>query len=177
MSISGDQRAASAAYALDAYAIQKEGGDGHYDETAVILTDLLADLMHYARQTGIDFGHCLTRAADHFTEECDADGIPAAIRATGIQPPRQASPRASAPCTGVSVGPVYDDPENGITVPVPDAPHTATVWTVYRDLPGGGREPLIDCASEHSANVAASMVERALAVAGLGKGTGEGGAS
>lgn len=62
----------------------------------------------------------------------------------------------------VEVMPVYEDPDEGFCEPVPDAPHTATFWTVYGNLKESGVEALIDCADERSAEIAAFIFERAL---------------
>lgn len=62
----------------------------------------------------------------------------------------------------VEVMPVYEDIDEGFCEPVPDAPHTATFWTVYGHLKTGGVEALIDCADEHSARLAAELLEIAL---------------
>ena len=63
---------------------------------------------------------------------------------------------------GVEVSPVYEDPDNRFCEPVPDAPHTATFWTMYGHLREGGVEALIDCVDERSAEIAAFIFERAL---------------
>ncbi len=64
---------------------------------------------------------------------------------------------------GVEVLPVFEDPDGGYSEPVPDAPHTATFWTVYGHLKEeGGVEDLIDCVDERSANFAAFILEYAL---------------
>jgi len=63
---------------------------------------------------------------------------------------------------GVEIMPVYEDPDKGFCEPVPDAPHTATFWTVYGHLREGGVQALIDCTDERSAEVAAFIFERAL---------------
>ena len=63
---------------------------------------------------------------------------------------------------GVEVLPVWEDPDGSYSEPVPDAPHTATFWTVYRHLKEGGVEDLIDCVDERSANFAAFILEYAL---------------
>jgi hypothetical protein len=58
--------------------------------------------------------------------------------------------------------PVYEDPDEGTCEPVPDAPHTASFWTVYGRLREGGAHALIDCTDEHSASVAALVLRIAL---------------
>lgn len=58
----------------------------------------------------------------------------------------------------VEVMPVYEDREEGWCEPVPDAPHSATFWTVYGHLRTGGVEALIDCADEASAERAATLL-------------------
>ena len=62
----------------------------------------------------------------------------------------------------VEVMPVYENKAEGWCEPVPDAPHTASFWTVYGHLRTGGVEALIDCADEHSANRAAALLGIAL---------------
>jgi|GEM_PF-4354509 len=62
----------------------------------------------------------------------------------------------------VEIMPVWEDPDDGTCEPVPDAPHTATYWTVYGHLKTGGVEDLIDCHDERSAEVAAFVLEQAL---------------
>jgi len=64
----------------------------------------------------------------------------------------------------VEVLPVYKDKEQGFCEPVPETPHEATFWTVYGHRKEGGVTALIDCADEHSADVAASILEKALLV-------------
>lgn len=39
------------------------------EENETVLSDLLADLHHYADEHGIDFQRCLERAAFHYSEE------------------------------------------------------------------------------------------------------------
>lgn len=62
----------------------------------------------------------------------------------------------------VEIMPVYEDPDEGFCEPVPDAPHTASFWTVYGHLKEGGVEALIDCIDERSAEIAALIFEHAL---------------
>jgi hypothetical protein len=62
----------------------------------------------------------------------------------------------------VEVMPVWQDPDTGFCEPVPDAPHTATFWTVYGHLRSGGTEDLIDCVDERSAEFAAHILLAAL---------------
>lgn len=69
MSITNEQRARWAEAALQAYATGKEGGEALYDEPALVVSDLLADLMHYAAREAIDIRVCYTRARGHFEEE------------------------------------------------------------------------------------------------------------
>ena len=62
----------------------------------------------------------------------------------------------------VEVMPVYEDPDEGFCEPVPDAPHTATFWTVYGHLREGGVDALIDCYDERRADTAAAILAFAL---------------
>ena len=62
----------------------------------------------------------------------------------------------------VEIEPVYEDKEEGWCEPVPDAPHTATFWTVYGHLRTGGVEALIDCVDELSAERAAALLAQIL---------------
>lgn len=62
----------------------------------------------------------------------------------------------------VEIMPVYEDPDEDYCEPVPDAPDSATFWTVYGHLKEGGVEALIDCVDEHSANIAAAILRNAL---------------
>lgn len=62
----------------------------------------------------------------------------------------------------VEIMPVRHDPEHGACEPVPDAPNTASVWTVYGHLKEGGVEAVIDCADEASADSAAFILRQAL---------------
>lgn len=64
----------------------------------------------------------------------------------------------------VEILPVREDPDDGACEPVPDAPHTASFWTVYGHRKEGGVTALIDCADERSADVAGFILEQALAV-------------
>lgn len=64
----------------------------------------------------------------------------------------------------VEIMPVYEDPDGGFCEPVPDAPHTATFWTVYGHLRQGGVDALIDCYDERSADTAAAILGFALRV-------------
>ncbi len=67
--ITSEQRAAWAAKALLQYAIDKEGGEELYDEAELVLSDLLADLRHYAARESIDFKTCIDRAEMHYDAE------------------------------------------------------------------------------------------------------------
>ena len=69
--------------------------------------------------------------------------------------------------------PVREDPDQGFCEPVPDAPHTATFWTVYGHLREGGAEDLIDFYDEASAEAAASILEQALTASALRAATDE----
>lgn len=62
----------------------------------------------------------------------------------------------------VEVMPVYEDSEERWCEPVPDAPHTASFWTVYGHLRTSGVEALIDCTDEYSAHRAAELLGIAL---------------
>lgn len=148
------ERALWASHGLLTYATGKEGGDELYDDTATVLTDLLADLMHLCAWQGVDFRECIIRAETHYDAE----------HGGGPLPPRRLSAAclALARFEGVDIEPVFEDREEGICVPVPDAPHTADFWTVYGRLRDGGAEALIDCADEHSAHVAAAILSRLL---------------
>ena len=63
---------------------------------------------------------------------------------------------------GVEIMPVFEDPDKGFCEPVPDAPDTATFWTVYGHLKVGGVDALIDCVDERSADIAAVILRQAL---------------
>lgn len=73
--ITNADRATWAETALLEYAIGKEGGEELYDETSIVLTDMLTDLMHYAAREGIDFTRSLDQATGHYGQE----GIPSSI--------------------------------------------------------------------------------------------------
>ena len=53
MLVTNGERAERAAYALDCYAIKKEG-QPDYDTPECIATDLICDLLHLIRAHGID---------------------------------------------------------------------------------------------------------------------------
>jgi hypothetical protein len=57
--------------AVNAYSEDKQGGlwGDLYDEAETVLTDLLADLMHYAEAHKIDFQTVLERARTHHDAE------------------------------------------------------------------------------------------------------------
>jgi hypothetical protein len=57
----------------------------------------------------------------------------------------------------VEVQPVFENVAEGWCEPVPDAPETASFWTVYGHLRTGGVEALIDCTDERSARLAAEL--------------------
>lgn len=65
MAISNADRAACAEQGLLSYSAAKEGGDDLYDPVEDVLSDFLADLMHFADSEGIsiDFQACLNRAS------------------------------------------------------------------------------------------------------------------
>lgn len=67
--IANAQRAAWAETALLKYSIAKEGGEELYDIPESVLTDILADLMHYAARESIDFNRCLDQATGHYEAE------------------------------------------------------------------------------------------------------------
>lgn len=67
----------------------------------------------------------------------------------------------------VEVMPVYEDKKHGYCEPVPDAPHTASFWTVYGHRKEGGVIALIDCVDEHSANIAAEILKQALLLSSI----------
>lgn len=62
------RRAGHATVALAAYALET----GSDDET--MLTDLLADLMHWARANGRDFDVAMEQAEGHYAYELEEDG-------------------------------------------------------------------------------------------------------
>lgn len=80
MSITNDERAAWAVHGLLAYATGKEGGDDLYDEAELVISDFLADLMHYAAREGIAFQACIDRASANYEEECTEDAPAADFR-------------------------------------------------------------------------------------------------
>lgn len=161
------ERALWARHGLLAYATGKEGGDDLYDEPGTVITDFLADLMHFAAQTGVDLRQCLIRADTHFDAE-RAPGTPPDEAARILMPGMAGAYLDLARFAGVHVEPVFEDREEGICVPVPDAPHTADFWTVYGRLPEGDAEGLIDCADEHSAYLAAAVLSRLITLLGGG---------
>lgn len=57
--------------ALNAYSEDKEGGPWGvlYDDPKTVLCDLLADLMHYAQASELDFAAVLQSARMHFDAE------------------------------------------------------------------------------------------------------------
>ena len=65
--LTNTDRANRAFYAI-AHRIHATGAD-----TDDAVTDLLADLMHFCNQCGIDFDDQLSRATDHYAEEREYD--------------------------------------------------------------------------------------------------------
>lgn len=63
-------RAISARETLDYFA-KRQGVQDEDRETQ--LSDLLCNLMHYARAAAIDFDSCLTRGHGHYTEELEEE--------------------------------------------------------------------------------------------------------
>jgi hypothetical protein len=62
-------------HAVRAVTALKQYMDVDFDEPANI-TDLLADLMHYAAQQDIDFHRCLETAEAHFNTEIEEEDKP-----------------------------------------------------------------------------------------------------
>lgn len=75
MTITNARRVRYAAHALLQYATGKEGGAELYDKAELVLSDLIADLMHYAAREGIDFRIALDRAKDHHDEEAREETV------------------------------------------------------------------------------------------------------
>jgi hypothetical protein len=71
--ITNTERACCAAAACKAY----EGEKGSYggDEIRNVIVDLMADLLHLAKQNGIDASRCLLSAEDHFLCELMDEGV------------------------------------------------------------------------------------------------------
>lgn len=67
--VTSKERAGYAAAAIERYIEAKAGRTLPYDTLQTIFTDLLCDLMHYARRSGIDFEDTYSTALSHYTDE------------------------------------------------------------------------------------------------------------
>ena len=67
--VTNKQRAAWATAAIERYNEAKEGRTLPYDTLETVFTDLLCDLIHYARRSGIDMDGAYKRATSHFEDE------------------------------------------------------------------------------------------------------------
>ncbi|MEW8524841.1 MAG: hypothetical protein AB2552_17475 [Candidatus Thiodiazotropha endolucinida] len=63
----------------------------------------------------------------------------------------------------VEIMPVYENKEDGYCEPVLNLSDPISFWTVYGHRKEGGVTALIDCVDEQSANMAAEILEQALA--------------
>lgn len=154
--ITNTQRATWAQQSVWAYARLKDvgtsGPDQLYDTADLVLSDFLADVMHYAAQEQIDWPLCLERATVHYEAETREE-------------PAMEAPQPSLALDlydDVEIQPVREHKEDRSCEPVPEAPHTATLWTVYGHLNEGGVNALVDCTDERSAQVCAEMLKAAL---------------
>jgi len=121
---------------------------GTDDEDA--LSDLLGDLMHWSDRNNFDFDAAMAHARMHYKAET------AALPALDL-----------ALYDAVEIQPVREDKDCHYCEPVPDAPHTATFWTVYGHLKTGGVNALVDCHDEPSATVCGAILTKALLVPAL----------
>ena len=63
----------------------------------------------------------------------------------------------------VEIMPVYENKEDGYCEPILNLTDPISFWTVYGHRKEGGVTALIDCVDEQSANMAAEILEQALA--------------
>lgn len=69
-----DKRAGWAEEAVTAFAAQTHQSIQSGSDAAEIVTDLLADLRHYADRAGIDWEQAIRMADTHYAAETDATG-------------------------------------------------------------------------------------------------------
>ena len=115
-----------------------------------VLGDVLGDLLHWSDRNTVDFEAILALARLHYKAET-------------ATPPGSDLARYDA----VEIQPVCEHKDDHSCAPVPDAPHTATFWTVYGHLKTGGVEALVDCYDAPSAEVCAAILTKALLVPAL----------
>jgi hypothetical protein len=74
--IANERRANAARAALDAYGKTKGYASGQRQDLRERMIDLLTDLRHLARESGIDFDSMSSMSRFHFDEEVDSEPRP-----------------------------------------------------------------------------------------------------